>query len=236
MATLRVVMVEPKHEGNVGSVARAMKNFGFQDLWMVKPCILGEEAKRRAMHGIDVLEGANVVENLDTALRGCDLVAATTGDPAVNEKKFLRLALSPEEFVERARESEGRVAVLFGREDFGLFNEELEKCDLLVTIPASPEYPVLNVSHAAAILFYELTKRERRGSTRRKASQLEKEKLIDAFEDIMDATDYPTHKRARNVVMFRRLIGRAVPTKWEFYALIGVFTRATKRIKKLEGG
>jgi len=229
-------MVEPKHEGNVGAVARAMKNFGFQDLWLVKPCTLGEESKRRAMHSIDVLEGATVVEDLGAALRDCDLVAATTGNPAVNEKKFLRLALSPDEFVDRARKSEGRVAVLFGREDFGLLNEELEKCDLLVTIPASPGYPVLNVSHAAAILFYELAKEAHRGSTKRKASELEKEKLIDAFEELMDATEYPAHKRARNVVMFRRLIGRAVPTKWEFYALIGVFTRATKRIKKLEGG
>ena len=234
MPTIRVVLVEPKNEGNVGAVARAMKNFGVAELVLVNPCRLADEARQRAMRGIEILESARTVGDLDAALKGTDLIVGTSGVDTKSEKHFARISLSPREAASRVATNDGRIALLFGREDFGLLEGEILRCDLLVTIPASPEYPILNLSHAVTILLYELLSAGAIKHGKREASGMEKEKLHDAFKSLLTATNYPVHKRARTQVMFRRLIGRAVPSKWEFHALMGALQRATKRIQRLE--
>ncbi len=234
MAIIRVVLVEPKNEGNVGAVARAMKNFGAEELVLVNPCPLGPEARQRAMHGIDILEAARVLREFETAVKGADLLVGTSGIDTASEKRFARIAMSPRDFAGRVAKTDGRVALLFGREDFGLLDQELRRCDLLITIPASEDYPILNLSHAATILLYELFAAKAIGPGTRKASGVEKEKLHEAFAALLEATDYPAHLGGRTRIMFRRLMGRAVPTKWEFHALMGVIQRATKRIRRLE--
>ncbi len=234
MREVVVVLVGPKNEGNVGAVARAMKNFGARRLVLVDPCPIGEEARKRAVHGVDILDAARTVRSVDSALRGVDLVAGTTGIATASEKKFLRIALTPKEFAQRVAPMDGSLAILFGREDFGLLDAELARCDLLVSIPASPLYTVMNLSHAVVVVLYELFATRSGKDARRRASGPEKEVLHRAFSEIMEATDYPSHKRGRTRIMFRRLVGRAVPSKWEFHALMGVLTRATKRIRRLE--
>ena len=234
MPTIRVVLVEPKNEGNVGAVARAMKNFGVAELVLVNPCRLADEARQRAMRGIEILESARTVGDLDAALKGTDLIVGTSGVDTKSEKHFARISLSPREAASRVATNDGRIALLFGREDFGLLEGEILRCDLLVTIPASPEYPILNLSHAVTILLYELLSARAIKHGKREASGMEKEKLHDAFKSLLTATNYPVHKRGRTQVMFRRLIGRAVPSKWEFHALMGALQRATKRIQRLE--
>jgi len=234
MPSIRVVLVEPKNEGNVGAVARAMRNFDVRDLVLVDPCPLGDEARKRAMHGIDVLERARTVERLDDAIRESDLVVGTSGIKTESERKFARIAISPRDLAQRIGPMGGTVALLFGREDDGLHDGELSKCDLLVTIPASKTYPILNVSHAATLVLYELFAAKATKKGPRTASGLEKERLHDALTALLEATKYPAHKDARTRIMFRRLIGRAAPSKWEFHALMGVLQRATKRIQRLE--
>jgi len=236
MPRVRVVLVEPKNEGNVGAVARAMKNFGASDLAVVNPCPLGSEARQRAMHGVDILEDATIVADFDAAIQGADLIVGTSGIATASEKRFARIAVHPRDFATKVHETKGTVALIFGREDFGLLMEELRRCDLLVTIPAADPYPILNLSHAVTILLYELFTAGAHGKTGPSMSGLEKERLHAALADLLAATDYPAHKVARTKVMFRRMVGRAVPTKWEFHALMGVFERATKRIRRLEGG
>ncbi len=235
MPTYRVVLVEPKNEGNVGAVARAMRNFDVEDLVLVNPCPISDEARKRAMHGADILEAARRVKTFEAAVKGADLVVGTSGIDTESEKRFARIAVSPRDLAARLAPMDGPVALLFGREDFGLLDEELQICDLLVTIPASKAYPILNLAHAATIVLYELFAAKAPKRPRREASGLEKERLHEALAELMDATDYPAHKLARTKVMFRRLMGRAVPSKWEFHALMGVLQRATKRIKRLEG-
>ncbi|HEX9341624.1 MAG TPA: RNA methyltransferase [Thermoplasmata archaeon] len=231
MPKTRVVLVGPKNEGNVGAVARAMKNFGISDLVLVDPCAIGDEAYKRAMRGADVLARARTVGSLDEALKDADLVVGTTGITTKSERRFPRISVTPREFATRVAAMDGTLAVLFGREDFGLLDEELARCDALVSIPAAAGYPVLNLSHAAAILLYEMFagKPEPRP---REASGSEKEHLHSAFRDLLIATNYPTHLRARTQIMFRRLVGRAVPSKWEFHTFMGVLTRATKTIRR----
>lgn len=236
MGTVHVVLVEPRYEGNVGAVARVMKNFGAGDLRLVRPCPLGEEARRRAMHGVDVLEAAATCESFGAAVAGADLVIGTSGVDTASEKRFLRMARTPRELAATVGALDGEAALALGREDFGLRNEELKACDVLVTIPANPEYPILNVAHAASILLYELYAATPVERERREATAHEKEKLHEAFADLMEVTNYPTHKRERTSVMFRRLLGRVAPSKWEFHALMGVLTQAAKTIRRERGG
>ena len=226
-------MVEPLNDGNVGAIARSMKNFGLSDLYLVRPCGIGEEATKRAMHGIDILKKAQTVFDEKEALKGVDFVAATSGVSTTNDKHFARIALTAKDFTEKIKGTDGTVALLFGREDFGLDKEIIKKCDFLVTIPASPAYSILNISHAAAILFYELYSSGVDKWEPRQAGELEKEKLYEYFSMLLDAIDYPKHKKEKTKVMFRRLVGRSVPTTWEFHTLMGVIDGA---VNKSTGG
>ncbi|HYS71477.1 MAG TPA: RNA methyltransferase [Thermoplasmata archaeon] len=234
MARVHVVLVEPKYEGNVGAVARAMKNFGVADLRLVRPCKLGEDARRRAMHGIAILEAAKRFRSYARAIGGMDLVVGTSAVDTASEKKFLRIALAPRDLAAKLAALDGDAALVLGREDFGLLNVELKACDVLATIPADPAYPVLNVAQAAAILLYEIHAAKPTPAVRgrRKASAMEKEKMHDALADLLAVTNYPPHKQGRTSVMFRRLTERAEPTMWEYHALMGVLARAAKTVRR----
>jgi len=228
VAQFRVVLVEPLNDGNVGAVARSMKNFGLDELVLVRPCMLGEEATKRAMHGIDILKKARTVYSDEEAVKDVDFIAATSGVDTVNEKNFARISLTPREFAEKVKGSDGRIALMFGREDFGLPKETIKKCDFLITIPANPDYSILNISHAAAIVFYELFATGVERWSPREAGGVEKEKLFEYFSALLDAIDYPPHKKEKTKVMFRRMVNRSVPSTWEFHTLMGVFDGAVK--------
>ena len=228
MPAYRVVLVSPMHEGNVGAVARAMGNFGFSELFMVDPCELSDEAYKRAKHAGHILDGATVVHAFEDALTDCSLVAGTSGIITEGEKHFVRIPETPGAFAEKAKDHEGRIALVFGPEDLGLTQEQLERCDLLVHIPSSDDYPTLNLSHAVSIVLYEIFQYGHPTSLPRPASMEEKELLFDFFHQLLDAVDYPEFRREKTEVMFRRMMGRAVPTKWEFYTIMGVFSDAVK--------
>ncbi|HVO77655.1 MAG TPA: RNA methyltransferase [Methanomassiliicoccales archaeon] len=234
MPSVRIVLVEPRNEGNVGAVARAMGNFGFEDLRFVRPCPIGEEAFKRAKHSRELVQNAKVVETLDEAVRGCSLIVGTSGIITTGEKNYVRIPITPRQLAERLKDFDEQVAILFGPEDTGLSQEDLMRCDILVHIPASEAYPVLNLSHAAAIVLYEIHAAEVPLTGPRPASEEDKEKLFQFFDDLLDAVDYHDFRREKTSVMFRRMIGRAVLTKWEFHTIMGVIGDAVKKIKKLE--
>jgi len=230
----RVVLIEPLNDGNVGAVARAMKNFELEDLVLVRPCAVGEEATKRAMHGLDVLKKARTVFAEEDALDDVDFVAATSGIDTVSEKKFPRISMTPRAFAEKVKEVDGRIALLFGREDFGLDNELIKKSDFLITIPANQKYSILNISHAASIVFYELFLTGFVKTEPRQTGQIEKEKLYEFFDMLLDVIDYPDYKKEKTKVMFRRLMARSVPSVWEFHTLMGVLDSAIKKSSKGE--
>lgn len=229
MPKFRVVLVEPLNDGNVGAIARAMKNFGLDDLMLVRPCAVGEEATKRAMHGIDVLEKSRTVFSEEDAFEDVDFVAATSGIDTVSEKKFPRISMTPRAFAEKVKEVDGRIALVFGREDFGLDNELIKKSDFLITIPANPKYSILNISHAASIVFYELFVKGFVKFEPRSTGEIEKEKLYEFFDMLLDVIDYPDYKKEKTKVMFRRLMARSVPSVWEFHTLMGVLDGAIKK-------
>ena len=126
------------------------------------------------------------------------------------------------------------MALLFGPEDSGLAQDELLRCDLLVNIPSSADYPVLNLSHAVTIVLYEIFVQHPKKGGPRAASLEERNMLFEFFDDLLDAIDYPEFRREKTKVMFRRMMGRAIPTKWEFHTIMGVFGDAAKKIRKKE--
>ena len=232
-----VVLVEPRIEGNVGAVARCMANFGLKDLVLVNPCKLADEAEKRSMHALETLHSARIVETFEEATDGLDYIIGTSAIKTENDKKFTRIPVTPMEAGEAVSTIDGRVGLLFGREDFGLLVSELERCDMMVTIPTDPGYPVMNLSHSVAVVLYEMLARSRRHKETKKASSREKELLYGQYSDLLERIDYPEFKRYKANVMFRRLMGRAAPSSWEYHTMMGVFSRALKRVKKdQEGG
>lgn len=228
MTDIRVVLVNPKFEGNIGAVAGSMANFGFRELVMVHPCEIGDEAYRRAKHGSNILDNAKIVETFEESLQDCYLVVGTSGIISERDKNYVRLPITPRELGERIHDSDGKVALLFGREDMGLFQEELKRCDVLVSIPSNPDYPILNISHAATVVMYEIYQHRKKVYHPPVAEEDETRLMYEFFDDLLDAVEYPMHRRENTSIMFRRMIGRAVPSKWEFRTIMGVLGDAAK--------
>jgi TrmH family RNA methyltransferase len=233
MPEYKVIFAEPKFEGNIGAVARAMKNFGLGDLVLVNPCEIGDECLKRAKHAGEVVENAKVYETLDSALEGLDYIVGTSGYSTKSDKKHLRKNLNPREFTSKMEEMEGMVGIIFGRENYGLYNLELEKCDTVITIPTSEEYPVMNISHSASIIFYELFFGKGIQKHTKEASGFEKDKVIEHFTQLLDAVEYPEHRKKKTTVMFQRILGRAVLSKWEFHTLMGVLSKTLLALSKM---
>jgi len=222
---LRVVLVEPIYEGNVGSVARSMKNFGFRDLVLVNPCKIEDFGLAMAAHARDVLQMSRCFSTLQEALQGANLVVGTTGKRLDNAQHHLRQhlrapCLTPAELSQKLQGKEGTVALLLGREDCGLNSEELAACDMVVSIPTSAEYPVMNLSHAATILFYELS-RVTNGDVEL-ASRDSLLLLQDKARSLLVEAGYPEHKVEFTVLMLRRIFGRAVLTEREARTILGM--------------
>jgi len=232
MPKYKVILAEPKFQGNIGAMARVMKNFGIKNLILVKPCEIGDDCYRRAMHAKDVVENAECHETLDAAIKDLDYIVGTSGIDTKSDKKHLRKNLSPKEFASKMEGITGNVGIIFGRENYGLYNTELEKCDAVITIPASREYPILNISHSASIIFYELFCAQGDEKEIREVSGMERDKLLDHFESLLDAVSYPEHKKKKTMVMFQRILGRAVLSKWEFHTLMGVFSRTLNTLSR----
>jgi TrmH family RNA methyltransferase len=228
----KVIIVEPKFEGNIGAIARAMKNFGLSELALVNPCEIGDDCLSRAKHAKDVVESAEIFQNLEDAIADIDYLIGTSGVDSESDKKHLRNNLTPKEFTKLVTEIEGKIGIMFGRENYGLYNEELMHCDAVITIPSTREYPILNLSHSASIIFYELFQNQAERKYKKEASGFEKDKMMQHFTDLLAAVDYPQHKRKKTTVMFQRILGRAVLTKWEFHTLMGVFSRTLNTLSK----
>ena len=234
MADIRVVIVGPKFEGNVGAIARCCANFGVDELYLVNPCEIGDIAMNRSKHGDYVLRNAVTVTSIDDAVKGCFLVVGTSGVTTKGEKNYTRIPVPVREFAEFCRGYEEKIALVFGREDIGLLQTELNRCDVLVTIPADEKYPIMNLSHSVGVVLYEMFQAENIMNKAEPASGDEKEHLFEFFSELLEAVDYTEERREATTVMFRRMMGRAIPTKYEYHTIMGVFGDAAKIIR--DGG
>ena len=229
--SFRVILVEPLYSGNVGSVARVMKNFGFCELVLVSPCNIDMKAKVMAVHAYEIIENAKIEFSLLDAVRGSNIVVGMTGNPGKTDNKHMRLpALPPRKLKEKLTGSGGVISLVFGREDSGLSNEELEMCDLIVNIPTSPEYPSMNLSHAVTVVLYELS--DISGGNTYLAEHFDIDLLYGHMDEVLDDIEYKEHKEDKTKLMLRRILGRAELTGREVQTLRGVLRRIQWKLNK----
>ena len=157
MPQFRVVLVEPLNDGNVGAIARAMKNFGLSRLRIAGEAPrMNDEARAHACHAPEVLERAERFADLAGALADCGLVLATSSPrPGLADRHELETPRTAAPLLRAAAEAGTRVAVVFGPEDHGLTTGEIAPSHRVITIPAHPGYPVLNLAQSVMLVCYE---------------------------------------------------------------------------------
>jgi tRNA/rRNA methyltransferase len=228
MPDIDIVLVSPLYEGNVGFAARVMKNFGFTRLVLIDPCTIGDEALMRASHASDVLERAERLTFGEVCSRS-SIVIATTGEVSKSVCNPMRMPyFSPNEIRELVADIDGRISILFGRENWGLNNEEIQKSDIICTIPSAKEYPILNLSHAVGIVCYELAHLAR--GEYLLASREEMENLYAHIDSYLTLIDHPDFKRQPTMLLIRRVLGRAMLTSREATTLHGLMRRSEWKI------
>jgi len=155
LARIRVILINTTHPGNIGATARAMKVMGLSSLHLVTPKIFpNAEATAMASGADDLLQTAVVHDSLDSALAGCSLVLGTSARLRSLSMPMLDARRAANQAVVESDSHE--VALLFGRERYGLINEEMQRCQFLVNIPSNPDYSSLNLAQAVQIMAYEL--------------------------------------------------------------------------------
>lgn len=222
-----IVFVECETPGNIGFLARTMANFGLKNLVLINPPTLTNEAFYQATHGKYIVENAKIFPTLDEFYQSqrIDFKVASTG-MAGGSYNLSRIPLKPEELGKSLNVS-NKIAILFGREGNGLTNNEIEDCDICVSIPTDPTYPIMNISHAAAIIFYELFKNKHDFGVKglEESTDLEKEYLLKDMYDLINSLDIPEHKKKNGFKSFKNIISRAFITGREAHTLKGILRR-----------
>ncbi|MGA7540410.1 MAG: RNA methyltransferase, partial [Steroidobacteraceae bacterium] len=227
---IRIVLVETSHPGNIGAVARAMKNMGLEQLVLVGPRQFPHsEAIARASGADDVLAQARIATTVAEAIAGCGFIVATTS--RVRDQYFRVSDVRDAAQRVLAESRRAPAAVLFGSERAGLSNAQLEAAHLLIRIPASDAYPSLNLAMAVQIVAYELFRAhgveiDTAPAAGPLADPLEMERLYQHLAQVLEEIDFRdrtsggTHLMAR----LRRLLQRAVLDRNEVNILRGILT------------
>lgn len=235
MLTFRIILVEPLYSGNVGSVARVMKNFGFSELVLLNPCELDMPARVMSVHAYDIIENARIEFSMRDAFKGSNIIVGMTGLPGKTDNKHFRIpAYSPRQLKEKLAGNNGVISLVFGREDAGLRNEELEMCDVIVNIPTNPVYPSMNLSHAVAVILYELS--DVKEGERYLADHFDIELLYRHIDEVLDDIEYKEHKEDKTKLMLTRILGRAGLTAREVQTLRGILRRIQWKLRTGEYG
>ncbi|EED32602.1 RNA methyltransferase TrmH, group 1 [gamma proteobacterium NOR5-3] len=235
---IRIVLVEPSHPGNIGAVARAMKTMGLSRLVLVAPeQFPDQQATWRAVWANDVLESATVVATLDEAIADCGFVVGT----CARDRRLPWPVLDPRRAASEmaAKSRQGEVAILFGREDNGLSNDELMRCNLHLAIPTSEAYNSLNLAMAVQIVCYELHMLVVESSLPTQsnaqwdeplATQENIERFYVHLEETMSQIGFLNPAAPRQLMpRLRRLYNRLGMDEMELNILRGILTETQKR-------
>jgi TrmH family RNA methyltransferase len=245
LTAIRIVLVEPSHPGNIGAVARAMKNMGLSRLVLVRPkSFPHEESTARASGATDVLEGAGVVGTVAEAVADCGFVAATTSRSRDKNFRALDLHEAAESVFEKS--ALAPAAVLFGAERTGLTNEELALAHLLIRIPANPDYPSLNLAMAVQLATYELFRAAGSPASPRPlaepavppASGADMERFYAHLQEVMDEVDFKDRTQGGTQLMtrIRRLFQRCEMDQNEVNILRGILTSVQQKRRRAGPG
>lgn len=228
LSSFFIVLVEPKHPGNIGAVARAMGNMGFTELRIADDrghnLHQHDEAIARACNSSDILANAKVYPNLPDALADSVYVVGTSA-----RKREGPTPLPPRQIAEdlAGRSFHGKVALVFGREDEGLTIEEVSRCHALIKIQTNPERSSLNLSHAVQLITYEMMlalANPKPAGVPSPADQGTRDALFAHADRTLRAIGaFPPGLMSRKLRYFRQVLDRAQPTKDEIHFLHGMF-------------
>jgi tRNA/rRNA methyltransferase len=231
MDNISIVLVAPQGPLNVGSVCRAMMNFGCSNLRLVTPCpeYRSLDARRMALKAVSILNQASVYPTLQQALADCHLAFGTTR----RFGKYREDCITPKQSAAHAlsQSSDSRVAFVFGREDRGLHTSELDLCQFFVTIPTDSAYPSMNLSHAVTLILYELRQMAMDAEPFSDNGQIpapakDVENMFQHMRRTLLAADYLDHQNPDHVLRaFRRLFGRTGLNDREVRILQGLWSR-----------
>ncbi|NTS75461.1 tRNA (cytosine(32)/uridine(32)-2'-O)-methyltransferase TrmJ [Catenovulum sp. SM1970] len=239
LENIRVVLVNTSHTGNIGSTARAMKTMGLSDLWLVDPVSEPDsKASALAAGATDVLGNAKIVSSLDEALADCSLVIATSA----RSRTLDWPVLSPREAGRKmiSESSQAKVAIIFGRENNGLSNDELQKAHFHAVINANPEYSSLNLAQAVQTVCYEVRcafveQQESNTVTEQEAYPLAEdlERFYTHLENTLTDVNFIVKNHPGQVMAkLRRMFNRIRPDSQELNILRGILSSVDKNTKK----
>jgi tRNA/rRNA methyltransferase len=214
---ISIAVVGAKTSGNLGAISRVMANFGLKDLYLIAPkCeIITPESKARAMRSVKILEKSELLKNLGEIK--ADYLIATSAKLG-SSGNIHRLYLTPKMLAKNI-DSKLHYCIIIGREDIGLLNEEIKQCDILVHIPTHPNYKAMNISHALAIILYELSSKD--DCIDKLANKREKKAVMIRLDNLKKGIDnYDNFKE-----VFINILNRAFIRKKEARALAGLFKK-----------
>ena len=234
---INIVLVETSHPGNIGSVARAMKTMGLSRLSLVNPKNFPSgDATALSGNATDVLENAEVFKSIEDAIKGSTFVYATSSRnrtiqwPTINVEEAA-------DVISNQTNSEKEVSILFGREDRGLTNDELQLANTHIEIPANPEYPVLNLAMSAQILSYEIFKASNNTEPRDwhdypEVDSANLQMLIDHFIETAVNIDVIHPENPKKIISrIKRMFSRLHPDEMEASFLRGFLSAINKKLK-----
>jgi tRNA/rRNA methyltransferase len=226
LENIRIVLVEPRGSGNIGSVARAMKNMGLKDLAIVgRGRTRSFWARAMAVHAKEILEATGRFGTLREAVADCGLVVGTTSRKGL----YRSHSLSPKELAPKiiATAALVRCALVFGPEDHGLSNRDLKYCQWLITIPTHPEYPSLNVAQAVVVCLYEIFLASVQKASKEmipRASAESIERLFDRMRRSLLKIGFLDSQNPEHILLaLRRVLGRAGLEERDVGILNGLF-------------
>jgi len=248
-----IILVRPEHAGNIGSIARVMKNFNFEKLVIFNPLekielIKSYESQGFAMHGKDILLNAEIFEvqnkeqhitELTGFLKKFDLIIGTTAR-GMRNTNIRRLAIFPDDLIIPVSEKPLNIAILFGRESRGLTNEEISCADIILRIPASNEYSALNLSHACGIILYEIFKKINilnigRGDHPVLLADKEDRKFLFSFiNNLIEKLKIRDYKEENVLFAFKNVFERALISKKELSLILGLFSKIDSVLKNMK--
>ena len=234
---VQIVLVETSHPGNIGSVARAMKNMGLSRLALINPKKFPhDEAIALAGNAGDVLEQAQVFSSIEEAVKNSKIIFATSARERTIEWPVASVKDAAQEINQLAAENI-EVSILFGREDRGLTNEELQLSNKHLIIPADPEYPVLNIAMSTQVVCYELyqaSHNEPIGPWQDfpEYTSQELQHLIDHFNETVFKLDLIDPKNPKQILTrMERMFRRLYPDQMEGNFLRGFLKAVNNKIK-----
>ena len=249
ISSFSVAVVEPEFALNVGYLARAMANFGINQLLIVSGKKMSQndaaEAAKFASHGSHIIDSIQYVKSINDLKKRFHLIVGTTAIKGKRKSNITRKTMGLEECVKAVSAESSRsqeICILFGRDTTGLTNSELQQCDYALTISTGTDYNTLNISHSAAIVFYVFLRgfnsrggeaKEPLLETGRSSTRHERDQVISLYEELAILSDFQKFKQRKLAETLSRLLNRSSPSLRELYLLMGLANKVRAKIRTL---